>query len=367
MLRIKEVSWLGDTFFAAFIVGAFIAYPLYRLLISLNSRQTVSQYAPEGHQKKQGTPTMGGLIIVIGGAFALTATVMGPIGTRLGGRPWLLFAALALLAGFALIGFADDFIVPRLTGKRGLGWKQKIILQILIAAGVAAYVTGGYRDSFVLGWQFWLVLFSILFFSNAYNFSDGLDGLAGSLLLTLGLGIAALAVHSGAPLEIIAVVAALMGAVLPFLVMNAPPARVFMGDVGSLPIGACLGLAFAFIVVDGPKGVVISRTGLGDISTSPDWPIQLILPLSILSLIMAAELLPVPLQILSVKLRKKKLFAMTPIHHAFEAKGWPESRIVWIFALAQLVLSGAALYTHVKLVDNAERVVVERAMYGWRR
>ena len=338
MMPLPELLRLGDIFLISFAVAALAAYPVYKLLIAWKSRQTVSQYAPEGHQKKQGTPTMGGIIIVIGAAGGLLAYLLLGDPSRVSPALATTQVALILCLGFALIGFLDDFIVPRLIpSKRGLGWKQKILMQILVAG-----LGMGLLYQWKLGLEFWIGLFLVLFFSNAYNFADGLDGLAGSLLLTLGLGLAALSVHAGAALDVPIAIAALMGAVIPFLFINAPPARVFMGDVGSLPVGACLGLVVAELITQRsyePAGV----------ASGIDW--WMTVPVAIASFIMIAELVPVPLQILSVKLRKKKLFTYTPIHHAFEAKGWPESRVVWTFALMQLVLSGGALYAFARITE----------------
>lgn len=291
-------------FWAALLSSTLLAIPIFRGLLAVKSRQTVSQYAPEGHAKKQGTPTMGGLIIVSGTLVSLCACH--------------LWASSALFFAFTLIGFVDDFVIPRLMpGKRGLEWKQKLALQ-LIAAGVYAFVAS--QDPWLIG----VSLFVILFYSNAYNFSDGLDALAGSILIFLGLGIAAIGFTIGNN-EPALISLALIGAVIPFLYLNAPPAKIFMGDVGSLPIGALLGAA---VVKLGSRPMTFPT---------------LYLALLVLSFVMVVELVPVPLQILSVKLRKKRLFPFTPIHHAFEKAGEPETRVVWRFALVQLIASLAAL------------------------
>ena len=308
-------------FWTAFAVSALVAKPLLATLLSLNSRQTVSVHAPEGHQKKQGTPTMGGLMIVVGALAAMAIS-----GYR---DP----ASITLLVGFALIGFVDDFVVPRaFVGKRGLGWKQKILMQVAVAVGAALLARTTPAGA-------GLTVFLVLFFSNAYNFSDGLDGLAGTILLGLGGGLLVLGFLAGAPFEWLVPVVALLAAVLPFLFLNAPPARVFMGDVGSLPIGAVLGYVVAQLGVGfRPPATVGATYGMPDlwVRASP-WA------LLVISLVMVAELVPVPLQILSVKLRRKRLFPYTPIHHAFEKAGWPETRVVFHFALVQLLLAVLAI------------------------
>ena len=302
---------LSVAFWVAFAVAALLAKPVLATLLSLGSRQTVSAYAPEGHQKKQGTPTMGGLIVV-GGALA----AMLVSGYR--DAP-----SIVLLVGFALIGFVDDYVVPRrFVGKRGLGWRQKILMQLAVAIGAALLAR-------VSPAGMGLVVFLVLFFSNAYNFSDGLDGLAGTILLGLGGGLIVLGWLAGMRTEWMVPLAALVGGIVPFLFVNAPPARVFMGDVGSLPLGAVLGYVFARfgLGLSGPEGRLAVAAG----------------PLVVIGLLMAAELIPVPLQVLSVKLRKKRLFPYTPIHHAFEKAGWPETRVVFHFALVQVLLSALAI------------------------
>lgn len=312
-------------FWLALLVSAFAAGPILRRLVAWKSRQTISQFAPEGHQKKQGTPTMGGLIIAAG---ALSTPVLLFIAPKQDASVVSGFAqAVALFAGFAAIGFIDDFVVPRIwAGKRGLGWKQKIALQALLGGLVAVWTFPG--RPLEIG----IAAFLILFFSNAYNFSDGLDGLAGSLLLGLLFGFYLLipyhpVYHS--------VCLALAGATLPFLFLNAPPAKVFMGDVGSLPIGAVLGWLASL--------VLLGKAGHGGLDQTPGIRPEMVGPIVVLSLVMIAELVPVPIQIFWVKVFKKRLFPYTPIHHAFEKAGWPETRVVALFVLIQLVVSMAAL------------------------
>lgn len=329
-------------FWVAFIVSAILSKPILNLLIRAKSRQTVSSHL-EGHAIKQGTPTMGGFIILVG---FLASWLAGFTGTN--GGPIVLLVVL-----FALIGFVDDYLVPRLMpGKRGLGWKQKILMQV-VAAGVPLAWVG--NSPLTIGFG----IFLILFFANAYNFADGLDGLAGTILIGQLLGLAVLGnLYSRVEFPTW-IVWPLLGALLVFLYWNAPRARVFMGDVGSLPIGALLGgfwVLHQFISpakLEGPP----AETVLG-------W---LILPVVIWSIPMICELVPVPLQVFSVKVFKKKLFPFTPIHHAFEEiklkageteesesyrervknsprwAHWPETRIVFTFAIFQLLCSMLAI------------------------
>ncbi|HEY3781413.1 MAG TPA: hypothetical protein VGL56_10045 [Fimbriimonadaceae bacterium] len=304
-------------FGVAFLTGAISAGPILKGLIALKSRQNVYNLAPESHQKKQGTPTMGGIIILLG--------LMAGIGYATfdwGFSLWIF--------GFSLIGFTDDFIIPKLMkGKRGLGWKQKIVAQLVLA-----FLAGAVFDIPNELGPMALMVFLVLFFSNAYNFADGLDALAGSLGLILCFGFAGIAACTGQWM-VIPMMAALAGAFLPFLFLNAPPAKVFMGDVGALSIGAVFGVVSAILLL-----------GLGGVGSPPpvvDWHPDLILPLLILGFVMIVELVPVPMQVAYFKLTKKRLFPFTPIHHSFEVKGWPESRVVWSFALAQMLLAIVAI------------------------
>jgi phospho-N-acetylmuramoyl-pentapeptide-transferase len=291
-----------------FVASAVAAPLVYRILLRLGSRQTVSQHVPE-HAEKQGTPTMGGLIVLVGVAAALVG------GFVPGTAP-----IAALLLGFGLVGFLDDFLVPRwMPGKRGLGWMPKLGLEF--AAVGAALATSGRTDpaSIVVGG------FLVLFFSNAYNFSDGMDGLAGGLAVLLAAGLGALFIAAGTGGATLPLLAAIATSFLPFLALNIHPAKVFMGDVGALPIGAVFGWS---VFVEA-------------------WPAQgpaLALPLAVVSLVMLVELVPVPLQIASAKLRKgKRLFPFrTPVHHAFQHAGWPETRVVSMFWAAQALCGLAA-------------------------
>lgn len=294
----------------AFLVSLVSAPLVYRLLLKAQSRQTISEFVPE-HATKQGTPTMGGIIVLIG----LVASFFFVPVERL-------LTPLILIVGFAAIGFLDDYIVPRMVKtSRGLGWKQKILMQIVVA--LAAYLAAG-----IVAWGALVFLVVVvLFFANAYNFADGMDTLAGGIAVMLALGFAVVGrlviVDVQTDAAVLVLMAGLAASSVPFLFLNAPPARLFMGDVGALPIGALLG--WAFLEVGRPN---------------PTVPYSLhLVAACVMSLLLVVELVPVPLQVLSAKLRKgKRLFPRTPIHHAFQHAGWPETRVVWMFHLVQAVL-----------------------------
>lgn len=309
--------------FSLSLAASAVASPfILKLLSSIKSRQEISQYVPE-HAKKQGTPTMGGLIVLVG--LLLSGFVFG------GADAWPLMTLVLL---FALIGFVDDFVVPRCSpGKRGLGWVPKLLMQFSAAALSVGWhwsQSPGLSLAVCAGMVFWVVAVA-----NAYNFADGLDGLAGTIGLILAVTVAMLGLGGGLQLLAVAMIG-LAGAIVPFLFINAPPAKVFMGDVGSLPIGAALAFGLATF---GFRGAIGQLPGQTAELLTPGYqnPMVFILVLFLLHLVLLAELIPVPLQIISVKLFKKRIFPKTPIHHAFEVAGWPETKIVALFGLAQLV------------------------------
>ena len=313
-------------FWVAFVASAIAALPVYKSLLALKSRQTVSQHAPEGHQKKQGTPTMGGIIILIG----VMATLLWVGQTDI----FVIAPLLVLLLGFGAIGFVDDFVVPRLmAGKRGLGWMQKLALQIAFSVG--AGLCAGMPPTALA-----MFTFVILFWSNAYNFADGMD--ANASLISLGLSVGFFLISLAQPNTVPDIAAlAIAGATIPFLYLNAHPAKVFMGDVGALPIGALYGVSFWGLITN-PASGHMSVPILGLVAV-------------LISLVMIAELVPVPIQIFSVKVFKRKVFPYTPIHHAFEKAGMPETRVVAMFAIVQLLASLAAATIYWNSVTRVAR------------
>jgi phospho-N-acetylmuramoyl-pentapeptide-transferase len=312
---------IWQAFWFPFLVALIVSFPLMKWLRA-NAKQIIDPHAPEGHQVKKGTPTMGGIMIVAGVLATFLLQQFSPVAG--GGTPpiWPFVTFFA----FAFIGFVDDYVVPKMIGKRGLGWLPKLAMQFA-AAGLPAWFA--HRE---IGLTL-IFAFFILFLSNAFNFADGLDSLAGSLWIALMVGMMIMGMDSR-------IHSAILAGVLVFLFYNAPPARVFMGDVASLPIGAALGWAVAQRLASSDAGAFLG------IEWS-QFPIMLLL-----CGVMIAELVPVPMQVAYYKLTKKRLFPMTPIHHAFEKKGWKETRVVWTFFLAQLLLSIAA----VTIYANTARV-----------
>lgn len=305
----------------ALAVSGVLALPILKLLIRLKSRQTISAFVPE-HAAKQGTPTMGGIIIVAGFVAACVFLAIAVPDARS-----KTVSTLILFLGFAVVGFVDDFVIPRMMpGKRGLGWTQKLVMEIVVATASAwIFLEQPTTMSIVV------TVLIILFFSNGYNFADGLDWLAGTVLLALLPGF--MFIFGSGNWILTTYCFALAAAALPFMALNRPPARVFMGDVGALAIGAVLGLLASL-----PPVNLLQTSGSGDSDAIKRLFLGNSLAVLFLSVIMFAEIVPVPLQILSVKLRKgKRIFPKTPIHHAFQVAGWTEQRIVCLFAAIQLI------------------------------
>lgn len=314
-----ELKVILFTMGAAFLI-ALIAGPLFiPLLRRLKFGQQIRTEGPQGHQKKAGTPTMGGLIILL----ALTLAVI-----RFADKNMDLVILLVATLGYGLVGFLDDYIKILFKRSLGLTAKQKLIGQLIVSAVVSVLLImqGHSTDlpiplldvSLPLGWLYFPFLFIMMLgMSNAVNFTDGLDGLlAGTSAIAFG-AYAVIAMNNTMP-EVAIFCAGMIGAVLGFLVFNAHPARVFMGDTGSLGIGG--GLAAAAILTKSELLILI----IGGV--------------------FVFELLSVVIQVVSFKTRGKRVFKMSPIHHHFELVGWSEWRVVITFWAVGLVLAGIGLY-----------------------
>jgi phospho-N-acetylmuramoyl-pentapeptide-transferase len=312
---------------------------LIRRLRSGQFGQPVSQYAPESHAAKKGTPTMGGLLIV--SALVFASLMMADL-TNI-----FVLVTLAVTVGYGAVGFADDYQKVKQGRNAGISAREKLLWQFLIAAGGMTLLWS--RPDFDshlaipffkdlrpdLGWMY--IPFGALVVvgsSNAVNLTDGLDGLAIGPIMTTSATLAILSYCAGhariaeylyithvpgsGELAIICAATAMAG--LGFLWYNAHPAQMFMGDVGSLALGAVLGMV-----------AVISKNEL---------------VLLVAGGVFVVEALSVIIQIGSIKLRGKRVFLMAPIHHHFEKAGWPETQVVvrcWIVSLLCAIVSLATL------------------------
>lgn len=304
---------------------------LIPLLKKLKFGQSIREDGPTWHSAKAGTPTMGGIAFVIG---VIMATVFGFL-TLLSvdcsfnkNRIFMVFSGLLMACGFCAIGFIDDYI--KVVKKRNLGLKagQKIILQILVTS---AYLTALHffgEDVSVLNLPFlgthdWgiisYILLGILIIGivNSVNLNDGIDGLCTSTTFVVAIFFMVCgAIFSMIEINILAT--ALASSCIGFLVFNAHPAKVFMGDTGSFFLGGLV-VALAFAV-------------------------DMEFILFFVGFCYCFESLSVILQVISVKLTGKRIFKMSPIHHHFELLGWSENKIVLLFSVVTGVMSIIALF-----------------------
>jgi phospho-N-acetylmuramoyl-pentapeptide-transferase len=328
---------IATAFFVSLVVGPWLIGRLRALKI----RQTIREEGPERHKAKEGTPTMGGLLIV--GSFTLSTVLWADLSNH------YVWTVLGVTLGFAGVGFVDDFIKVRTGSNLGLTARQKIVLQIVIglAGGLAAraiaepashagtlalpFVKDLLLPMGVLYLPF--VVLVLLGSSNAVNLTDGLDGLAtGAMAIAAGTYTVFVYVAGHARiaeyLRIVAVsdsgevavfTGAVMGAALGFLWFNCHPAQVFMGDVGSLALGGGIGI----VAVVAKQEILLVLVGG----------------------IFVLEALSVLIQVISFKLRGKRVFRMAPLHHHFEELGWDETQIVVRFWIISVVFALAGMAT----------------------
>lgn len=312
----QELLYAAGMAFAIVLIAGPLVIPMLR---RLKYGQSIREEGPERHYAKAGTPTMGGVLILV--AVVIPSVIFA------GNNPEVLLA-LAVTLGHGLIGFLDDFI--KVVRKRSLGLKarQKLLGQIVMALALS-YVASIY---FSRGTDIWIpvlgvtidfgALYYLLIFivlvgtTNAVNLTDGLDGLAAGTTTVAALAYAVIAMYFGKP-HLAIFCAALAGACLGFLRYNAHPARVFMGDTGSLALGGALAAV-----------AVMTKTEF---------------LLVIVGGVFVIEALSVIIQVISFKSTGKRIFKMSPIHHHFELSGWSEKKVVTVFWLAGAVFAAVAL------------------------
>ena len=322
MLSLMESGGVG-------FLCALLLTPLWMRFLSARSLgQQIREEGPSTHHHKAGTPTMGGVIIVLA---AVLGYVMGHVGTSIDFTRAGVLAVLVIVAS-GLLGFVDDYLAIRNERNLGLNKRGKFVGQLVIAGVFAVLALSWVHTSTALsftrfslpGWNltaagwFFLAAFVIIATSNAVNLTDGLDGLAaGSATFCFGVlaiigywqfrHFAIYRLHSSLDLGLVAV--GLVGACLGFLWWNAAPARIIMGDTGSLSIGTGLGALCLLMNLD--------------------------LLLVVIGGLFVAETASVILQVLSFRLFGRRIFRMAPFHHHFELRGWPETTVLirfWILA-----------------------------------
>jgi phospho-N-acetylmuramoyl-pentapeptide-transferase len=301
----------------ALVIGMVAGPRFIRWLSRRGIGQNIRELGPEAHSVKQGTPTMGGVLILVAALI-----------------PYLIFATktvpslvvVILAFGSGLIGFADDIISQWRQRSLGLSGKVKLLLQVPLV-GVALFLAMRYggldtrlsvpfvREGFEIGWFYYPFAFLLIAgFSHAVNLTDGLDGLAagtGGIALFAYAGIAFLQGEN----DLAMLAACLTGACVGFLWYNSHPAAVFMGDTGSLALGA----------------------GLAGMAIATNMEILLLL----VGALFVVEALSVIIQVFSFRVFHRRVFLMAPIHHHFELKGWSETKIIVRFWIVAAILAGA--------------------------
>ncbi len=316
------------TILVGFLISVILSPILIPFLRRLKFGQSIREEGPKSHQKKSGTPTMGGTMILL--SIVVTTIVMTSKYSELSVQTYLL---LFVTIGFGLLGFLDDFIKVVMKRNLGLTSKQKLFGQIVISFifyfilrqnEFSTTVSIPLTDiSFDLGWLYvFFIIFWLVGFSNAVNLTDGLDGLvSGTAAIAFG-AFAVLSWNQGA-YDVAIFSLAVVGAVLGFLVFNAHPAKVFMGDTGSLALGG----AIATIAI----------------------LTKLEILLIIIGGIFVVETLSVILQVISFKTTGKRIFRMSPLHHHYELIGWSEWRVVVTFWTVGLLCAVLGIYIEVWL------------------
>lgn len=310
----QEILYTFMTAITAVTILGYIGIPMLR---KLHAQQSIREEGPKNHQAKAGTPTMGGLFILIG--LVVSVLLFVPYGAPL----WIM---LLLTVGHGALGFFDDFIKAVKKRNLGLTAKQKLLGQMILAA-VFAYVADAVigiptdlwiplaNISIPMGiWYYPFIFLIIVGTTNAVNLTDGLDGLAAGTTAISAMAYAVVAIIAD-DATVAGFMSALSGACLGFLLYNANPAKVFMGDTGSLALGGALAGA-----------AILTKSEL---------------ILAVIGGVYVMEALSVIIQVVSFKTRGVRVFKMSPIHHHFELCGWKETKVVyalWTMAVVMAVL-----------------------------
>ena len=310
-----EITQLTYTAIIGFLIVVILGPIFIPMLTKFKFGQTVRDDGPQTHLQKNGTPTMGGVIMII--AILITGLTRAKIDKDL-------LVGLICITGFGLVGFLDDFIKIKMKRSLGLKAYQKIILQFALALFVSYYQYSASPSATQMMVPFTdivinlgplyvpIMMFVIIGTVNAVNLTDGLDGLASGVTLIVSIFFMMLAISVGNS-DVGILAAATGGACLGFLGFNSYPAKVFMGDTGSMALGGAV-VAFAVLT-------------------------NSVLLIPIVGGIYFAEPISVIIQVASFKLTGKRVFKMAPIHHHFEQCGWPETRVVFVFWITTVVLA----------------------------
>lgn len=315
----------------AFLITVLLSPLFIPFLRRLKFGQSIREEGPESHYKKKGTPTMGGLMIIFSVIITTLIIVYKVTSFTLGYEVWLL---LFVIFGYGLIGFLDDFIIVVFKRNLGLTSKQKLFGQVIIALVFFAILQMNDFATTIqvpatdieweLGWGYaLLIIFMLVGSSNAVNLTDGLDGLlAGTAAIAFG-AFGVLAWYVTGHMEITVFSLSVVGGLLGFLVFNAHPAKVFMGDTGSLALGG----AIAAIAILTKLEIILVVVGG----------------------VFVIETLSVIIQVMYFKSTGKRVFRMSPLHHHYELLGWSEWRVVTTFWAVGILFAILGIYIEVGL------------------
>ena len=311
----------------SFIISLILGYILIPILRKKKLDQVLNRFLEDKHKKKHGTPTMGGIIFIVPSLIiVLLLLLFNKIEIN-----YSLLIVLFTFISYSLIGFIDDYLIIKRHNNNGLSESTKFVMQLFVAVIFFYLFMKAGNEPLLwihtlnlrldIGWLYGLfILFVLVASSNAVNLTDGLDGLAGGLSLIAFLTFGIITYNTGwlEGYESVALFCfALVGSILGFLVFNVNPAKIFMGDTGSLALGATLGSI-----------AIITRHEL---------------LLVLIGIVFVIETLTCIIQRIYYKFTKKRLFLMTPIHHSFEKRGWQEGDIVKLFWIVGLIASLLAL------------------------
>jgi len=310
-----------------FILSVIMGSIVLPILKKIKAEQRLSVYLQEAHRNKNSTPTMGGLIFIIP---VILIMILLIIFNKIEINYSLLIVLFTFIS-YSIIGFLDDYLIIKKNNNNGLSVSQKFLMQVFISIVFFYLFMKSGNEPLLwihtlhikldIGWFYGLfILFVLVASSNAVNLTDGLDGLAGGLSLIAFLTFGIISWNTGwldGYQSIALFCFAMVGCLFGFLVFNVNPAKIFMGDTGSLALGATLGSI-----------AIVTRHEL---------------LLVLIGIVFVLETLSCILQVVYFKLTKKRLFLMAPIHHAFEKKGWRENDIVKLFWIIGLISSLLAI------------------------
>lgn len=311
----------------SFILSIILCFILIPFLRKKKLDQVLNRYLEQTHKKKSGTPTMGGIIFIIPAVLIILFLLI----LNIVELNYSLIIVLFTFLSYSFIGFIDDYLIIIKNSNNGLSEGTKFVLQLFVAVIFFYLFMKAGNEPLLwihtlnlrldIGWLYGLfILFVLVASSNAVNLTDGLDGLAGGLSIIAFLTFGIISYDTGwlEGYESVALFCfSLVGSILGFLVFNSNPAKIFMGDTGSLALGATLGSI-----------AIITRHEL---------------LLVLIGIVFVIETLSCIIQRTYYKFTKKRLFLMTPIHHSFEKKGWEEHDIVKLFWIIGLIASLFAL------------------------